>query len=478
MPDRFSRTVLVCLTALFTITCTKTEQATAPTATQSQPPQGSASASAPTPPPLCAKSVTDCNGKQQCATAPLTAAAANIPTGTRCIPDGEGGNPAQQYIDAFSWNLFLALNWPANTGNCAADTAKSIVDVQSGDGTNVVWQTYMPSDRVFVNPGFEKPAAWCSGNGLSGGANRLFDKEAKAVAEARELGGAFLKISEPGKDVLQAAGGVVTDQSGRWLRYEKLMNEVEYRYITDANQGKWNMPLLEAMQKAGTPIRIPPNSMELKAAWKVLTQQEIDSKKYFTTQGMVCNTPDGQRTPCDEKPVTFGLVGLHIVQQVTDGGTMFWATFEQKDNDTVFFNPASNSTPNTDLAKQPYVELDANCKPLNLPTQIKRETPIPADPTLNAYYQQLLGNSVFSNYRLISTQWTTGLSTGGTPSNVANITLETYVQTLSTGSGIGTATGCMACHANATTRVKGQSSNHSFFFLAAKYATMPPKSGP
>ena len=471
MSHRSSWSLLVCLAALFTITCTRPEQPAASTATGTQaPPQ--ATAQQPTPPDFCAGYVTECGGKQQCASVPLTAANATIPTGTRCIPQGEGGNPAQQYIDAFSWNLFVAMNWPANTANCAADTAKSIVNVQSGDGTAVVWQTYMPSDRVFVNPGFEKPAPWCSGNGLSAGANRLFDKEAKAVAEARELGGPFLKISEPGKDVLQAAGGVVTDQSGRWLRYEKLMNEVEYRYISD---GKWNMPQLVAMQKAGTPIRIPANAMEIKAAWKVLTQKEIDLKKYFTTQGLVCNTPGGQRTPCNEKPVTLGLVGLHIVQQVNDGGTMFWATFEHNDNDTVFFDPKSNSTPNTDLAEKPYVELDENCKPRNLPAQIKRDTLVPADPFLNTYYQQLLGSSVFANYRLISTQWTTGLSTGGTPSDVANITLETYVQTLSTGSGMAKATGCMACHGKATTRVPGQASNHSFFFLSAKYATMPPK---
>jgi hypothetical protein len=47
---------------------------------------------------------------------------------------------------------------------------------------------------------------------------------------------------------------------------------------------------------------------------------------YFTTQAIVCNTPDGQRTPCDEKPVTLGLVGLHLVQQTSNGGAMFWST--------------------------------------------------------------------------------------------------------------------------------------------------------
>jgi hypothetical protein len=461
---RISRSLVVCLAVVFA-SCAKAPETTETTATQ---PQAQAQATAPTPqqPPLCTKSVSQCDGKNQCAAAPLTAAAAAIPTGVRCTPLGEGGGDAQKYVDAFSWNLFLALNWPANPASCAADTAKSILDVRAGDGTFVVWQTYMPADRVFVNPGYEKPAPWCSGIDLS--ATRIFDDEAKAVKEARELGGDLLKVSEPGKDVLQAKGGVVTDQAGRWLRYERLMNQTEYAYIVD---GKWNMPLLEAMQKNGQAISIPNNSMELKSAWKVLTPQEASAGRYFTTQAIVCNTPEGDRTPCDEKPVTMGLVGLHIVQQVRDGGPMFWATFEHNDNETVFFNPNSTDPVNTDLAKTPYVELDANCKAINKPTQIKRETPIPADPTLNTYYQQLLGSSVFANYRLISTQWSTGVAVGGTPTDVANIVLETYAQKLSNK----TATGCFACHLNATTRVKGQSSNHSFLFLEAKYATMPPR---
>ena len=463
---RITRSLIVCL-SVFLATCTKAPE-TADTAGTPPPTAEAPQQAGPTPaqPELCKKSVGQCNGKDQCAAAPLTSAAATIPTGVRCTPLGEGGGDAQKYVDAFSWNLFLAMNWPANTATCEADTGKSILDVKSGDGTYVVWQTYMAADRVFVNPGHEKPAAWCTGNNLT--ATRILDDEAKAVKEARELGGDFLKISEPGKDVLQAKGGVVTDQSGRWLRYERVMNQIEYAYIAD---GKWNMPALQEMQDKGETISIPANSIELKSSWKVLTAQEASSGKYFTTQAIVCNDPEGNRTPCDEKPVTMGLVGLHIVQQVSDGGPMFWATFEHNDNDTVFFNPASNSPVNTDLAKPPYVELDDSCKPVNLPTQIKRETPVPADPTLNAYYQQLLGSSVFSNYRLISTQWSTGVAVGGTPADVANIVLETYAQKLSTSGG----TGCFACHRNATTRVKGQSSNHSFLFLEAKYATMPPK---
>lgn len=457
------RTLVVCL-AILLASCKQAPETTDTTATpvaEAAPPKSGPQDI----PQLCTDSVSQCDGKNQCAASPLTAAAAAIPTGVRCTPRGEGGGNSQNYVDAFSWNLFLAMNWPANTANCSADTSKSIVDVRSGDGSFVVWQTYMPGDRVFVNPKTEKPADWCTGNDLT--PNRLFDDEAKAVTEAAALGGPFLMVSEPGKDVLQARGGVVTDLSGRWLRYERLMNQIEHKYITD---GKWNKAQLEAMQQKGETIAIPPDSIEIKSAWKVLTPDEARLGKYFTTQAKVCNTPAGDRiSPCNDNPVTMGLVGLHIVQQVADGGPMFWATFEHNDNDTVFFDPKSTEEANKNYANVPYVELDASCTATNKPTQIKRETPIAADPKLNDYYQQLLGQSVFANYQLVSTQWATGVVTGGTPADVANVTLETYVQKMSVPIGRGaSATGCFACHLNAKTRVKDQTSNHSFFFLQAQ----------
>ena len=84
----------------------------------------------------------------------ITTAAATFPA-TACPRFGE----FQSDVDTFSWNEFIALNWPANLANCSPNTAKSILNVQSGDGTVAVWQTYMPASSVFVASG-AKPAAW------------------------------------------------------------------------------------------------------------------------------------------------------------------------------------------------------------------------------------------------------------------------------------------------------------------------------
>lgn len=454
------RTLLVCSLALSLLTCKKQVEETAAAPETASAPAPAPKATAPEP-QACARALTNCTGPlsgSQCATS-IGAAQANIPA------EACQAQQSQDLVDLYSWNAFVALNWPANISQCAADTGKSILNVQSGDGTYVVWQTYMPGENVFVDPASQKPAPWCGGNGLALGAKRVFDNESKAESVAAKLlGGDFLKISEP-SGVKQAAGGVVTDLSGRWLRYEKLMNRVEYDYIT---ADRWNAPQLQKMKDANDPIRIPPGSIEVKASWKVLTQDEIDKKRYYTTQATVCNDPDGERTPCDEKPVTLGLVGLHIVQRTPTSATMMWSTFEHVDNDQVFFDPTSNAAPNTSFAKQPFKELDANCKPVNMPTQIKRLTPVPANPEINQYYQSLLGGSVFANYQLISTQWATGLVRSGIPKHVSNTTMETYVQLREKETKMGKATGCFSCHLESRTAIAGQDGNHSFFFLEAK----------
>ena len=57
----------------------------------------------------------------------ITPAQATLPLAA-CPINGE----TQSAVDIFSWNEFIALNWPATTA-CAADQAKSILSFKSGD---------------------------------------------------------------------------------------------------------------------------------------------------------------------------------------------------------------------------------------------------------------------------------------------------------------------------------------------------------
>lgn len=397
-----------------------------------------------------------CKGGTGCAAsscpASITPAQATLPLDA-CPFEGE----SQSAVDVFSWNEFIALNWPATTA-CTADTTKSILDIKKGNQGPVVWQTLMSSDDVFVAPN-KTPADWCTGDSLAAlfaGRPRALPETAKSASHNLEaLANA---VSQP--TGVKAVGGVVTDQRGRWLRYERLMNQAEYGAIVS---NKWyQLSVLNGLAS----ITLPTNSLELKSAWKILTPAEIAGGRYYTTSATVYNTPDRAPSP-GTNPVTLGLVGLHIIQKTPSQSGFFWSTFEQVDNDRVFFNPSSKTPINTQTAKQPFTELMQNGTPINPPVQIKRVTPVRANPALNIYYQKLLAGSVFANYRLVSTQWQTGGAPQGTPPNVVNIVIETYVQQVST-KGKNPSTGCLACHINATAANGRTLTDRSFLFLEAQ----------
>lgn len=304
-------------------------------------------------PPLCRASA--------CATVLDASSAAPLPYP---CPRSES---SQDDVDVFAWNLFIAWNWPA-TKSCKPDTTRTI-----GASGPVLWQTQMSADDLFVAPD-KQPAAWCSGApALFANAPRPFRRVTK---------------TDPSR--------VVTDRNGRWLRYEKLVNEDEYLYIRDHHL--WTKAGLGENQ-----ILFFLMSAEFEAAWKVLTPAEIASRRYYTTLGVVSNTPEETSHPA-KNPVTLGLVGLHIAHKGPNG--WFWATFEHVDAEKI---------------------VDAKG------ASVKRITPIAASSAINAHYQSLLARSVFANYRLVSTEWPSVAS----PKHVANITMETFAQQ----------SGCVACHA-------------------------------
>jgi hypothetical protein len=421
-----------------------------------------------------------CSGGAGCpgSTCPttITSAQAAAPADA-CPAHGE----SQNGVDIFSWNEFVAFNWPA-TPSCMPDTTKSILSIKPGNQGPVVWQTQMTSEDIFVAPG-ASPAPWCTGKSLAAlFANQPIEllRTAQTAAPPQSLQHLASVIAPP-TDV-EAVGGVVTDQAGRWLRYQRLANQTEYTAIV-AN--KWYQ--LSKLSSISS-LTLPFGSIEFKSAWKILTPGEIAGGRYYTTRAIVYNTPDGAKSP-GPNPVTLGLVGLHIINKTQSQSGFFWSTFEQVDNDTVFINPSKGGPYNTQTAKKPYTELNPNATPINAPVQIKRTNAIAANPALNAYYQKLLAGSVFAYYRLVSTQWQFGGAPQGAPPNVANIVIETYVQDAAMkpeavralpadffpppapghpALGATAPSGCLGCHLNARAANKKTVTDRSFLFLEAQ----------
>jgi hypothetical protein len=397
------------------------------------------------PPPLCRSGV--CAGST--CLAKISDAATTVPPDA-CPFEGE----SQTDADIFSWNTFIAINWPADEATCAADKRASI---QSGKSPTV-WESWAEDSGVFVAPP-AKPAPFCEGK-----TQRLQRAPAKVRALAEKSGvhrvlhrRSKSKLDSLG-DIGQAVGGVLTDQNGRFVRYEIHVNADEYDYLV--KNELWSYDGQAKAKKIEFPVK-PTGAVEVKAAWKILTNAEVKSGRFYTTRAIVYNDKDETPSP-GENPVTLGLVGMHIVHKTAKQKSWFWSTFEHVDNTTTSFFDAKCKTcaPNKQTANADHlVELDAKGKPINKPVQVVRTNAIQASPALNEYYRGLLKGSVWENYQLISTQWTTPHFPDGEPKVLANAVMETFIQQKSS---------CISCHQMAVTRGSSIDADFSFLLMDAK----------
>ncbi|HKR06952.1 MAG TPA: hypothetical protein VJY62_20110 [Bacteroidia bacterium] len=335
----------------------------------------------------------------------------------------------QKDADLFSWQTFIAMNWPADINNCGPDTGKGM-SILSGKGP-VVWETYLSSDEVFVAAS-DTPDNWCTNGNRRNGFKRLPQK-VQDLAKQTAVYRFIYRNSKSPHDLDEAVGGPLVDQNGRFARYEVRMNEDEYKYIMTNSlwdkigQQKFVKDCTITMPSGPTSYG-PVGAMEFKAAWKVLGKGD-DTTRFYRIRAIVYNDDSEDPSP-GENPVTLGLVGLHIAHKTPTQGNWVWSTFEQVDNLTKsFYNPACTDCPaNVPLTGSNFKELDSTGMPLDSPTQVTRINPIqdPFADTLNQQFQSLLKGSVWANYQLVSTQWLAFEKM--TPLFLANSVQETYVQ--------------------------------------------------
>jgi hypothetical protein len=396
---------------------------------------------------------------------------------------------AMKQADAnlFSWQSFIAVNWPADINTCSPDTSNGS-NILSGKGP-VVWETYLTSDQVFVTAP-AVPETWCTASKTSNHFKSLPQK----VQELANKTGVYRFIYRTSKSphgLDQAVGGPLVDQNGRFVRYEVRINQDEYNYIIKnslwdtAGQRKFSKTSTVSFPAGPSANYGPVGAMEFKAAWKILGKGD-DFSRFYKIKAIVYNDDSEDPSP-GENPVTLGLVGLHIAHKTATQGDWVWSTFEQVDNLTQsFYNPNCKTCPvNQPLQGSNFNELDSTGKPLHAPTQVTRVNPIndPSADSLNSYFQTLLKGSVWANYKLISTQWM--LFEDIAPPFLANSVQETYVQGPNPASygnvkikagqnyfqsseynpfAPGISASCMACHYAATLPV-GQNIKADFSFL-------------
>ena len=371
----------------------------------------------------------------------------------------------QHDLDMFSWESFIALNWPAKVDGTPD------INVTIGEQDLMgVWQFFKESRDIFL-PGGAEPPPWSATNPLpescEGMETPIVIGQLGKIHNVLDEGGEVfqtgsVQTSPPQTSTLQT--GPLIDQNGQYARFEVLTNEVMFNYILDnqlySKTGQQNFGM-EANFPFGT--NTAAGSIMIKAAWKVMGDNDEPSR-FHTSQAYIYDNPhehSGVKAACKLQNV--GLVGLHIATKAKNEIQWIWSTFEHVDNVPTQGQLADKAHYNF------YQPNCGDCAEVNTPpprpwnpampqqpSQIERVTAID-EPTrrLNASYQAALmaaaPGSVWANYELVSTQWATDATNPTDPTGIpaptflANSTLETYMQ----GSVPQMSSGCIQCHNNA-----------------------------
>ncbi|MGZ8182742.1 MAG: hypothetical protein ACXWT1_12320 [Methylobacter sp.] len=350
------------------------------------------------------------------------------------MPTDIPASATQSQVDTFSWQTFVALNWPAlPEPRGVPDPNKKI-----GDPGMTVWNTYKTTDELFL-PNAQDPGPWNS---------PMVVGTPIHLSQTSKASGIAMKLSA----ITQPVGGPLTDQYGNLVYYQMSVNKTSYDFIIS------NKLYDATVQQTYGVVTYPSDTMEIKTAWRIMTPSD-DQSRYYTRPAIVV----GQ--DLKEKSVTVGLAGFHFSVKTPNAPQWVWATFEQVDNVPPIQNKVPSSFNSPTSTQQPNKETLPG-----IPTQVTRATPIAKDlQALNQRWQKALTGTVWQYYEQVGSQYPTVPNDPASfigdpvPNILANTLMETYIQPLSS---------CIACHSTARS-LNGKKSDFSFLLLHATSPATP-----
>ncbi len=320
---------------------------------------------------------------------PITQASTQVPSD---IP-GTAPNADLQTAAVFAWQEMIALSWPASVGQREdPDLGRAFGATPIGSDTRygaVVWETLRHKAELFPGgpiqpqygpttapPGY--PTKVVSGklapnlpNPIPANYDYGYNSDPLYIYKNGPLGPGMPipwnnldENNQIGFDKMYA--GVDASGNKQEILYQAKGNLTEYIYA--ASRGWWQNSLYSnssssfgAAQTAtinfmaqnqyppppapaygsptnpGSYISFPPGAIEIKTAWRQLTQDEIDNSlyrfhtapvRYYTSETAFKDAGANTANPNE----VWGLVGLHIIQKTPSAQAFIFATFEQTDN--------------------------------------------------------------------------------------------------------------------------------------------------
>ncbi|MBV9248551.1 MAG: hypothetical protein JO227_04805 [Acetobacteraceae bacterium] len=367
-----------------------------------------------------------------------------------------GSVASVQDLAIFAWREFIALNWPArdpattNVRGRANPNSDFLTITANRTGTYplLVWQTYRHKNELF-------PAG--------GPTQSSFDSTAPAykyVTQPTAAGDVSYDLFNNLDESSEI--GLCTMFAHKDVRivYEAKVNRAEFDYANKnglTNCSGPNCPTLadaslktsnDLVQYGGicstdrSIVSLPcgdaavdrdagEGAIEIKAAWRMLTDAEMASGRFYTHKVIYYKGgPDTQSGGSQQYyNAVFGLVALHIIHKTKSFPTFVFATWEQVDD----FDDASNSNPE-DLA---FLDLQPPA-PNNMLVFATRAHPVhsqipPVNDAVHAAFKAKAPTTVWQYYKLVGVQAMpmNGPPPAGAPSDMksyyylANIVVET-----------------------------------------------------
>ncbi|MEP6755441.1 MAG: hypothetical protein ABJA67_08070, partial [Chthonomonadales bacterium] len=321
----------------------------------------------------------------------------------------------QHLVDFFGWQAFVAINWPVIEGLPGWADYRSSIEKPGPR----LWESWADVNDVFL-PGGKLPDKFLSYRQLH-----------PNICRQVQQGDHVLLSTEQAVKADGTMPATLNDNNGHLVRYETRMNPEMFKFIS--RKQLYSSAVQRNIDEA---VTAPFGSVLVKAAWREIEPKE--SGRFYTCHAWICDDVGGKRTNWRRR--LMGLIGFHITKKTLSAPQWIWATFEQVDNDhpmthgnIVHNKPAGHGVAQAIVrTTKPDVSVNA----------------------LNIKMQSLLRvkESVFQNYRLISTQWPEMNSTGyssniglefhARPAVLANTTMESFVQETSS---------CIGCHSTART---------------------------
>lgn len=398
----------------------------------------------------------------------------------------------QPAFDIFSWQSFVGLNWPADSaGN---PLGNSIAD---HPGAPRVWEHYPDIAEVFD----------------SGAPLLLQVKNARTSNQKFfYMISKFSKLRDSIVDVLNPDERPLIDRNLNFAVFEVRTNPVEANFLINNNlttakgidnfYRTHNDSFALPTSVAPAPGKVASDgSMEIKTSWRILdTSKGDDPSRYYTREALIFvdagNSVSGKAFTIKAK---VGLTGMHIVRKTARFTTWVWSTFEHVDNTPDNIQEAQQMNPHpatwsyystatlglTPNQPAPYLPGDSgsykfdSVKPYAkryaaavfgesdsqrvYGTQAQRVYPIYyRTQQVNKAWQNKLQGTVWANYKLIGSQWTSAdpgvKKSPNVPAMLGNSSLETF-QLISAS--------CITCHTGASIQFGKDTIRTDFSFMIA-----------